>query len=133
MKTTSTNVSVKDRDKMDEEFVQRMKHKLLQMKKEILENLAAESEEFNEIVSSDESKDIVDIASTDLDKRVLGELGDQEVRRLRLIESALSRIDNGVYGLCLKTGKPIPKERLEAIPYALYTVEYQNEVERRNR
>ncbi len=133
MKATSGNASVKDRDKMDDEFVQRMKQKLLQMKKEILENLAAESEEFNEIVSSEESKDIVDIASTDLDKRVLGELGDQEVRRLRLIESALSRIDNGVYGMCLKTGKPIPKERLEAIPYALYTVEYQNEVERRNR
>lgn len=133
MKATSDSVSAKDRNTMDKEFVQRMKQKLLQMKKEILENLAQESEEFYEIVSSDESKDIVDIASTDLDKRVLGELGDQEVRRLRLIESALSRIDNGTYGICLKTGKPIPKERLEAIPYALYTVEYQNEVERRNR
>ena len=118
---------------MDEAFLKRMKQKLLDMKKEILENLAAENEEFNSIVSAEESKDIVDIASTDLDKKVLGALGDQEVRRLRLIESALSRIENGTYGVCLKTGKPIPRERLEAIPYALYTVEYQNEVERRNR
>lgn len=118
---------------MDEAFVERMKQKLLDMKKEILENLAAENEEFHDIVSAEESKDIVDIASTDLDKKVLGALGDQEVRRLRLIESALSRIENGTYGVCLKTGKPIPRERLEAIPYALYTVEYQNEVERRNR
>ncbi|MFW5789373.1 MAG: TraR/DksA C4-type zinc finger protein, partial [Spirochaetota bacterium] len=60
-------------------------------------------------------------------------LGTQEMRRLRLIEAALVRIENGKYGFCLKSGKPIPRERLEAIPYALYRIEYQNEVERRNR
>jgi RNA polymerase-binding protein DksA len=118
---------------MDQKFVQRMKEKLLQMKTEILENLAQESAEFNEIVASGDQKDIVDIASTDIDKNVLSTLGNQEMKSLRLIESALSRIENGVYGTCLKTGKPIPKERLEAIPYALYTIDYQNELERRNR
>ena len=133
MKATSSRAPMERPVVMDEAFIAQMKQKLLMMKKEILENLAAENDEFKEIVGADESKDIVDIASTDLDKRVLGELGDQEVRRLRLIESALSRIENGTYGYCLKTGKPIPRERLEAIPYALYTIEYQNEVERRNR
>ncbi len=118
---------------MDQEFVQRMKEKLLQMKTEILENLAQESAEFNEIVAAGDQKDIVDIASTDIDKNVLSTLGNQEMKSLRLIESALSRIENGVYGTCLKTGKQIPKERLEAIPYALYTIDYQNELERRNR
>ena len=118
---------------MDKEFVQRMKEKLLQMKTEILNNLAAESEEFRELVESDGSKDLVDIASSDIDRKTIETLGAQEYRRLELIDSALSRIENGRYGYDLKTGEPIPKERLEAIPYALYTIETQKQFERQRR
>jgi len=118
---------------MDQVFLQRMKEKLLEMKTEIMQNLAAENADFQEIVESDDSKDLVDIASTDIDKRMLDVLGTQEIKRLRLIEAALGRIENGRYGICMKSGKMIPRERLEAIPYALYRIEYQNEVERRNR
>lgn len=118
---------------MDQEFVEKMRQKLVEMKQDILRNLASENEDFREIVESDDSKDLVDIASTDIDKKTLDALGAQEMKRLRLIEAALSRIDNGRYGICMKSGKMIPKERLEAIPYALYRVEYQNEIERKNR
>ena len=118
---------------MDRAFVTRMKKKLLTMKEEILQKLVSEDEEFRDIVEKDDSKDLVDIASTDIDKKTLEALGSQEMKRLRLIESALVRIQNGKYGICLKSGEPIPKERLEAIPYALYRIEYQNEMERRNR
>ncbi len=119
--------------RMDQEFIERMKQRLLEMKKEILENLAHENEEFRELVENDDSKDLVDVASSDIDKKMLSTVGDQEMKRLRLIESALARIESGAYGYCLKSGKPIPKERLEAIPYALYTVEEQAQMERRNR
>ena len=118
---------------MDQEFVNKMRQKLIEMKQDILHNLASESEDFKEIVESDDSKDLVDIASTDIDKKTLDALGQQEIKRLRLIEAALSRIENDRYGICMKSGKLIPKERLEAIPYALYRVEYQNEIERKNR
>ena len=118
---------------MDQEFVNKMRQKLIEMKQDILRNLASESEDFKEIVESDDSKDLVDIASTDIDKKTLDALGQQEIKRLRLIEAALSRIENDRYGICMKSGKLIPKERLEAIPYALYRVEYQSEIERQNR
>jgi RNA polymerase-binding protein DksA len=118
---------------MDSAFIEKMKTRLEEMKTEILQNLMQEDEEFREIVSSSDTKDLVDVASSDVDKKILSSLGSQEMKRLRLIEAALARIDNGNYGICLKSGKPIPKERLEAIPYALYRVEYQNEIERRNR
>lgn len=118
---------------MDAEFLARMKTKLQQMKAEIIRNLIHEDEDFREIAASLDQKDLVDIASTDIDKKLLSVLGAQEVKRLRLIDAALARIENGKYGHCLKTGKPIPRERLEAIPYALYTIEYQNELERRRR
>ncbi len=118
---------------MDKEFVERMRQKLVTMKEDILKNLMAENEDFQELVNADDSKDLVDIASSDIDKRTLDALGAQDMKRLRLIESALARIENGRFGICMKSGKMIPKERLEAIPYALYRIEYQNEIERRNR
>jgi len=118
---------------MDAEFIARMKQKLQQTKAEIIRNLIHEDEDFREMAASLDQKDVVDIASTDIDKKMLSALGAQEIKRLRLIESALVRVENGKYGYCLKTGKPIPRERLEAIPYALYTIEYQNELERRRR
>ncbi len=118
---------------MDKDFVERMRQKLVTMKEDILRNLMAENEDFQELVQSDDSKDLVDIASSDIDKKTLDALGAQDMKRLRLIEAALGRIENGRYGICMKSGKMIPKERLEAIPYALYRIEYQNEIERRNR
>lgn len=118
---------------MDSAFIEKMKNRLEEMKAEILNNLMQEDEEFREIVGSSDTKDLVDVASSDVDKKILSSLGSQEMKRLRLIEAALARIENGGYGICLKSGKPIPEERLEAIPYALYRVEYQNEIERKNR
>jgi RNA polymerase-binding protein DksA len=37
---------------------------------------------------------------------------------LRKIEKALTRMDEGTYGLCERCGKPIEKARLKALPYA---------------
>lgn len=39
------------------------------------------------------------------------------------IDEALTRISEGTYGYSLVSGKPIPKERLEAIPWATVLVE----------
>jgi DnaK suppressor protein len=118
---------------MDQEFVQQMKDKLLIMKEEIIQNLIHEDEDFKEIAASNDLKDLVDVASSDIDKKLLNALSAQDLKRLRLIDAALARIENGKYGFCLGTGKVIPRERLEAIPYALYTIEYQAELDRKNR
>jgi RNA polymerase-binding transcription factor DksA len=46
------------------------------------------------------------------------------------IEEALKRIERNTYGICELTGKPIPKARLEAIPWTRFTVEAQAQLER---
>jgi RNA polymerase-binding transcription factor DksA len=46
------------------------------------------------------------------------------------IDEALKRIQRGTYGVCELTGKPIPKARLEAIPWTRFTVEAQGQLER---
>ena len=110
-----------------------MRKRLLALKEEILDHLAQEDEEFREIWEDVDPKDMADIASDDIDRKTLEVLGAQEVRRLNLIASAIARIPNGHYGVCMKCNSPIPKERLEAIPYALLCINCQSSEERRHR
>jgi len=58
-----------------------------------------------------------DMASTDNMNRILGK-----------IERALKKMDEGTYGLSDIDSVPIPIERLEALPYALTTVEQEDSV-----
>jgi RNA polymerase-binding transcription factor DksA len=43
---------------------------------------------------------------------------------------AIRRIETGTYGICELTGKPIEAERLEALPWARYSLEGQRELEK---
>ena len=118
---------------MEDTFLKKMKTSLVDLKKEILKNLASESEDFRTIIEDMDPKDLADIAADDIDRKTLEALGTQELRRLQLIESALARIENKKYGLCARCSKKIPRERLEAIPYALLCIDCKSSEERRNR
>ena len=54
-----------------------------------------------------------------------GSLAAVDDQRLSNIERALQKIDDGSYGLSDASGTPIPIERLEASPEAIYTIEEQ--------
>ncbi len=63
-------------------------------------------------------------AAQDMDrKEVLQAKHEVDQPRLANIERALKKIELGTYGLSDKSGKAIPKERLEASPEAVLTVE----------
>ena len=57
----------------------------------------------------------------------------QEQDALYEIEEALKRIEVGTYGVCEMSNKNIPHSRLEAIPFARFTVECQQQLEKENR
>jgi len=118
---------------IDQEFLEKMETSLLALKAEIVDALVASSEEFKEIMEGEEPKDLADIASDDTDRKMIEAIGTQELKRLKLIESAITRIKQGKYGHCIKCGKRIPQDRLIAIPYALMCIECKSEEERRNR
>lgn len=73
--------------------------------------------------------DIIDMASlTSLDQ--LGMIvTETEVRALREIDDALSRIRSGSYGVCKNCGRAIRKDRLKALPYATLCVKCKEEEE----
>jgi RNA polymerase-binding protein DksA len=120
-------------DGMEQTFIDKMEKSLTALKTEIVSNLMANNEDFKEIVEGMDPKDLADIASDDIDRKMIEAIGSQELKRLKLIESALTRIQQGKYGLCIKCGKRIPQDRLEAIPYALMCIDCKTTEERRNR
>jgi DnaK suppressor protein len=65
---------------------------------------------------------------TDPAERLTAEQGDDAVaealrQRLAAVERAERRIDEGTYGVSVRSGRPIPDDRLEADPAAELTVE----------
>jgi len=118
---------------MDKDFIEKMKESLFFLKKEIIDTLVVNNEDFRAIVEEMDPKDFADIASDDMDRKMLETIGSKDMKRLRLIDSAITRIEQGKYGSCMKCGCKIPKERLEAIPYALMCIDCQSADERRNR
>ena len=117
----------------EKDFVAKMEKALEDLKKDIFSTLATSNEDFKQIVEAVDPKDMVDVASDDIDRKMIEALGSQELRRLGMIDAALTRIQQGKYGQCMKCGKKIPSERLTAIPYALMCIECKKADEKRNR
>jgi DnaK suppressor protein len=72
---------------------------------------------------------MADIGSDTYQQELAVGLMDGERKLLRQIDEALGRIETGTYGICLGTGKRIGKARLEAKPWARYSVEYARMIE----
>ncbi|MEM1444030.1 MAG: TraR/DksA C4-type zinc finger protein, partial [Verrucomicrobiota bacterium] len=53
----------------------------------------------------------------------------QEQDAIHEIEEALLRLDGGTYGVCEGSGDAIPQARLEAMPFARCTVEFQEKLD----
>ena len=54
---------------------------------------------------------------------VEGTIVRQNMERLPMIERALAKIGDGTYGYSDSSGKPIPRDRLEAMPEAINTAD----------
>jgi RNA polymerase-binding protein DksA len=57
-------------------------------------------------------------------------LRDRARQQLVLVDQALERLDGGTYGTCLRCGRPIAPERLEALPWAAHCIDCQREIGR---
>ena len=62
-----------------------------------------------------------------LEKEQLNQLAARTQKYITQVENAIIRIKNGTYGVCIETGKLIPKERLRAVPHTQYSIEAKKE------
>ena len=74
---------------------------------------------------------MADAATDNYDRDFALSMLSSEQNAIYEIEEALQRIQNGTYGRCELTGKPISKERLNAIPWTRFSAEAEAELEER--
>jgi RNA polymerase-binding transcription factor len=71
-----------------------------------------------------------DAATITHDREMDYTLEDNTNHVVQSIDEALRRIDEGTFGTCARCGKPISKERLEAMPYATKCIDCKRLEER---
>ncbi|MBN1394797.1 MAG: TraR/DksA C4-type zinc finger protein [Pirellulales bacterium] len=74
---------------------------------------------------------MADIGSDNFEQEFTLSLMENEGDTLSQIETSLERIEEGTYGLCEECGAKIPKNRLNAIPYATLCIRCAEQQEQR--
>jgi len=114
----------------DKKFIDAQKQNLLTLKRELMNKIRenANSEELK--VSTDELIEDGDQAQTYLNQNLSFELRERDLRRLREIDAALAKIEDGTYGICEDTEEPIGKKRLEKMPWTRLSIQAAEQEER---
>lgn len=104
------------------DLVDKCKQKLLEAKAELL-NRVRESRQ--DLYNSDDGKggDEGDQTMRALAESEFLSMHERLRKQLMEIESALGRIENGIYGVCEETEEPIEADRLLAIPWTRLSIE----------
>jgi len=120
METNDTN-----KNKLTPAEKKKFKATLLEKLNEILGNVTVMESEALHRDRSDLSNMPIHMADLGTDSyeidNIIG-LVDSERKILIEVNDALSRIEDGTYGICEGRGEPIPKQRLKAIPWTRYCV-----------
>jgi RNA polymerase-binding transcription factor DksA len=119
-------------------FFDRQKNRLLDLRDHFLDQMQSVAQDsLRSRAENNEASAVgqhqADAGSDAYEKDFALSLLSQEQDALYEIEEALKRIENGTYGICEMSSKPIPHARLEAIPFARFTVDCQQQLEKENR
>ena len=132
-KVSSTRKKVQ---KLSASDLKRYRQMLLEKRREILINVSEIEGEALKKSRMDASGDLssmpihmADLGSDNYEQEFALGLMDSERKLIREIDEALERIENKTYGICLGTEQLIPKARLEAQPWAKYSIEYARKLE----
>jgi DnaK suppressor protein len=112
------------------EKMEEMKAILLKMKEETLQEINKTLKSGSDVTGGEPSGDIYDQASTERDRELGLLLGDRDREKLRNIDEALLKIEEGEYGICEECEEDIPLGRLKVVPFAHYCVKCKADIEK---
>src|SRR5579875_1816287 len=113
-------------------FLAEQETALLEMKRKLLAEAEAELRAERE-GNKDEGMDTYDLASEERDREISFILSDRDHSKIKNIDDALERMDEGSYGVCDSCGLEIAEERLTAMPFTRLCRDCQQEHEREAR
>jgi RNA polymerase-binding transcription factor DksA len=119
-------------------FLKRQKERLLQLRDGMLDSMSGVARDtLRSRAEGSEASAFgmhqADAGSDAYDRDFALSLLSQEQDALYEIDEALKRIDQGTYGICELCNKPILHARLEAIPFARFTVDCQSQLEKQRK
>jgi DnaK suppressor protein len=119
-------------------FLIKQKERLLQLRDSMLDSMMGVAKDnLRQRAEGSEASAFgmhqADAGSDAYDRDFALSLLSQEQDALYEIEEALKRVDLGTYGICEMSGKAIAHPRLEALPFARYTVECQSQIEKQGK
>jgi DnaK suppressor protein len=114
------------------QFMADLRQQLLDMKTKLLQEIELESKAERE-GNKDEGLDTYDLASEERDREISFILSDRERSKVKHIDDALQRLEEGSYGVCDTCGLEIAEERLTAMPFTRLCRDCQQEQEREAR
>ena len=103
----------------------RVEHALATLRDEHPGSLDDEVEE----TSPTNDNHLAETATATLGREIDYTLGDNAEQVISEIDDALQRIEDGTYGTCVSCGKEIPRERLEANPWASLCIDCKRRAE----
>lgn len=103
---------------------------LLGLRLKLLQQMGQLAEQAHEFTSSKFGMHMADAGTDSFDRDFALSLLSSDQNALYEVEEALKRIENDAYGVCEMTGKPIPKARLDAIPWTRFSVQAQSQLEK---
>ena len=117
--------------------IDKMKKNKLKHLQSLLKNIRAEIigdvEKANQNEKSNEAEqmaDITDDAVRSYDRKLQGDLEEQEWVKLKKVETALAKIENEKYGTCTECEIEIPAARLEIMPYTEFCTQCLSKMEK---
>jgi DnaK suppressor protein len=120
---------------LDQQFVENQREGLVGLRDELVrikEGMSAEEKDLGE-TEGETTLDSGDLSQDMFTREMDASIGEQVERRLREVDRALQKVEEGTYGLSDDSGETIPRGRLEAVPEALRTVEEQQRFEQERR
>ncbi|MGD0075082.1 MAG: TraR/DksA family transcriptional regulator [Candidatus Binataceae bacterium] len=113
-------------------FLTKVRENLEETKAKLAQEIDSELKAERE-ANKDEGMDTYDLASEERDREISFILSDRERAKIKSIEDALSRLNDGSYGICESCGIEIAEERLEALPFTRLCRDCQQDQEREAR
>lgn len=115
-----------------QEQTQRFKRALLQARSVILEELSPAGSTLTDNLADVEA-DILDRSASDLERTLCLLLRERGRNKLKAIDDALERIQDGTFGFCEDCGDKIPLGRLEVMPFAITCIDCKSLREKRDK
>jgi RNA polymerase-binding transcription factor DksA len=125
---SKATVSMVDARKIKQEW-QKFYNNLLELREQLLAQMSGLAKESAQELPG-YSLHMADSGTDNFDRDFALSLLSSDQDAVYEIEEALKRIERKTYGVCELTSKPIPKARLEAIPWTRFTVEAQAQLEK---